>query len=189
MTDTHGGGLLAPAERELLLARIRDIPDWPKPGVVFKDITPLLADHKAFSTAIDALAAVGRGKEGEPVIDTVAGIEARGFILAAPVAQALGASFVPVRKAGKLPYHTVSTTYELEYGTETIEVHRDAFTRGSRVLIVDDVLATGGTVEATARLVGQCGGEVAAVSVLLGIGFLGGRKRLGNLDVRVLLDI
>jgi adenine phosphoribosyltransferase len=187
--DTPDSGLLAPAQRELLLSHIRDIPDWPKPGVVFKDITPLLADHVAFTTAIDGLAAAGRDASGRPLVDTVAGIEARGFILAAPVAQALGASFVPVRKAGKLPYETVSATYELEYGQETIEVHRDAIARGARVLIVDDVLATGGTVEATAGLVARCGGEVAAVSILLGLGFLGGRQRLGNLDVRVLLDI
>jgi adenine phosphoribosyltransferase len=181
--------VLDQAQRELLLSRIRDIPDWPKPGVVFKDITPLLADPEAFDTATRGLAAAGRDDAGRPIVDTVVGIEARGFILAAPVAQALGASFVPVRKAGKLPYETVSASYDLEYGQETIEVHTDAFRPGARVLVVDDVLATGGTVAATAGLVTGAGAEVTAVSVLMALGFLGGRERLGNLDVQVLLEI
>ena len=189
MTKRTNTSTLGPAEVELLLSRIRDIPDWPKPGVVFKDITPLLADHAAFTTAIEGLAAAGRDAAGESRIDTVVGIEARGFILAAPVAQILGASFVPVRKAGKLPYETVSVSYELEYGEETIEVHSDAFRPRDRVLVVDDVLATGGTVEATAGLVTGAGAEVVAVSILIGLGFLGGRQRLSNLDVRVLLEL
>jgi adenine phosphoribosyltransferase len=181
--------VLDQAQRELLLSRIRDIPDWPKPGVVFKDITPLLADPIAFDTAVTGLAAAGRGAGGRPIVDTVVGIEARGFILAAPVAQALRASFVPVRKAGKLPYDTNAASYELEYGQETIEVHTDAFRPGAQVLVVDDVLATGGTVEATAGLVTGAGAHVVAVSVLMAIGFLGGRERLGNLEVQVLLEI
>jgi adenine phosphoribosyltransferase len=182
-------GQLGAAERDLLLARVRDIPDWPKPGVVFKDITPLLADHAAFTAAVDALAAIGRDDTGAIRVDTVAGIEARGFILAAPVAQRLGVGFVPVRKAGKLPYDTTSATYELEYGQETIEVHRDAFPTGSRVLIIDDVLATGGTVQAAAGLVRAAGADVVAVGVLMELGFLGGRAKLGNLDVIALLEV
>jgi adenine phosphoribosyltransferase len=189
VTERSDSGVLAPEQRELLLSHIRDIPDWPKPGVVFKDITPLLSDHTAFTTAIEGLAAAGRDADGRVRVDTVVGIEARGFILAAPVAQVLGASFVPVRKAGKLPYETVSASYELEYGQETIEVHSDAFRPSSQVLVVDDVLATGGTVEATAGLVTSAGAEVVAVSILIGLGFLGGRQRLGNLDVRVLLEL
>lgn len=165
----------------LIEATIRDIPDYPSPGVVFKDITPLLADGPAFAAAVGALAA-GYGR-----IDKVAGIEARGFILAAPVACALGAGFVPVRKAGKLPGPTYAQSYQLEYGTATIEVHTDAFKPGERVLIIDDVLATGGTAGASAALVRRCGAQVVAISVLLELGFLNGRARLPDLDVRSLL--
>ena len=142
---------------ELISTRIRDVPDYPQPGIVFKDITPLLADGAAFAAVVDALAA-GHGR-----IDKVAGIEARGFILAAPVARSLGAGFVPVRKQGKLPGATYAESYELEYGTATIEVHTDAFEPGERVLIVDDVLATGGTAAATASLVRRSGAEVAGI--------------------------
>ena len=134
---------------ELLRSKIRDIPDFPKPGIVFKDITPLLADEVAFSTVIDAIVVqFGRG-----TIDKVVGIEARGFIVASPVAYHFGAGFVPVRKSGKLPWETQAETYELEYGEETLEIHRDAIAPGERVAIVDDVLATGGTALATAHLV------------------------------------
>ena len=175
------------ADRAVLQAKIRDIPDWPKPGVMFKDITPLLADHHAFTTAIDALASAGRDSGGESVVDAVAGIEARGFILAAPVAQRLGVGFVPVRKAGKLPYQTQSASFSLEYGEETVEIHTDAFAPGARVLIVDDVLATGGTLEATAGLITSVGASVTAVAVLIELGSLGGRGRLGTLDVMALL--
>jgi adenine phosphoribosyltransferase len=180
---------LSDTDRDLLLSKIRDIPDWPKPGVVFKDITPLLADHDAFSTAVDALAAAGRDESGNPVVDTVAGIEARGFILAAPVALRLGVGFVPVRKHGKLPFETRSASFTLEYGEEAVEVHTDAFQLGSRVLVVDDVLATGGTVEATAGLIASVGADVTAVAVLIELGFLGGRERLGTLDVKALLQV
>jgi adenine phosphoribosyltransferase len=166
----------------LIRARIRDIPDYPQPGVVFKDITPLLADGAAFAAVVGALAA------GHGHIDKVAGIEARGFILAAPVACALGAGFVPVRKAGKLPGPTHAQTYQLEYGTATIEVHTDAFEPGDQVLVIDDVLATGGTAAATADLVRRCGAQVAAVSVLMELGFLNGRARLPDLEVRSLLE-
>jgi adenine phosphoribosyltransferase len=166
---------------ELLHSRIRDVPDYPKPGIVFKDITPLLADGPAFAAVVTALAA---GNEG---VTKVAGIEARGFILAAPVAYVLGAGFVPVRKQGKLPAETHAESYELEYGEATLEVHADVFGPGDRVLIVDDVLATGGTAAATARLVRRGGATVAGVTVLLEIGFLAGRAKLPDLDVRSLL--
>jgi adenine phosphoribosyltransferase len=165
----------------LIRANIRDIPDYPRPGIVFKDITPLLADGAAFAAVVSALAA------GHGHIDKVAGVEARGFILAAPVACALGAGFVPVRKEGKLPGPTYAQSYQLEYGTATIEVHTDAFGPGERVLIIDDVLATGGTACATAELVRRCGAQVVAVSVLLELGFLDGRAKLPDLDVRSLL--
>jgi adenine phosphoribosyltransferase len=174
---------------ELITARIRDIPDYPQPGVVFKDITPLLADGAAFAAVIAALAAGHTGPDaaGRTGIDKVAGIEARGFILAAPVACALGAGFVPVRKQGKLPGPTHAQSYQLEYGTATIEVHVDAFEPGDRVLIIDDVLATGGTAAATAQLVRRCGAQVAEVAVLLELGFLNGREKLADLEVRSLL--
>lgn len=172
-----------------MLSRIRDIPDWPEPGVVFKDITPLLLDHAAFAAVVSALAAVGRDEAGVRRIDTVVGIEARGFILAAPVAHVLGAGLVPVRKQGKLPYRTRSASYALEYGQATIEVHDDAFTAGDRVLVVDDVLATGGTVEAAVGLVTGAGAEVVAVSVLMELGFLAGRNRLRGIDLHALLRV
>ncbi|HTP15173.1 MAG TPA: adenine phosphoribosyltransferase [Streptosporangiaceae bacterium] len=166
---------------ELIQARIRDIPDYPQPGVVFKDITPLLADAAAFGVAVGAMAA------GHGPVDKVVGIEARGFILAAPVACRLNAGFVPVRKQGKLPSRTDQQSYQLEYGSATIEVHTDAFAPADRVLIVDDVLATGGTASATAELVRRSGAQVVAVSVLLELEFLGGRAQLEDLEVRSLL--
>src|SRR4051794_7464735 len=145
------------AARETLVRLVVDVPDYPEPGVVFKDITPMLADHAAFSAVIDALAGAGRDESGSTAVDKVVGMEARGFILAAPVALALGAGFVPVRKAGKLPRATHAVSYALEYGEATLEVHRDAISPGERVLLVDDVLATGGTVAATRQLVEACG--------------------------------
>lgn len=162
-----------------LSALIRDVPDFPEPGVVFKDITPLLADHDAFSATIEELAAVGRDGDGKAAVDKVVGMEARGFILAAPVALALGAGFVPVRKAGKLPGPTHAVSYSLEYGEATLEMHRDAVEPGDRVLLVDDVLATGGTVAATTQLVEACGGTITGVAVLLELAFLHGRAALG----------
>jgi adenine phosphoribosyltransferase len=165
----------------LLSERVREIRDYPQPGVVFRDITPLLADHVAFAGAVDAIVAhYGRGN-----IDKVVGIEARGFILAAPVAYHFGAGFVPVRKAGKLPAATYAESYQLEYGSASIEVHQDAFVPGDRVLIVDDVLATGGTAAAAASLVKRGGGTVVGVSVLIELTFLGGRKRLSEHDTYV----
>ena len=163
----------------LIKARVRDVADYPQPGVVFKDITPLLADGKALAAVVSALA------EGHGPVDKVAGIEARGFILAASVACQLGSGFVPVRKQGRLPGPTYARSYQLEYGTATIEVHQDAFTPGERVLIVDDVLATGGTAEATADLVRRAGAEVAGIAVILELSFLGGRGRAGRAEPAV----
>jgi adenine phosphoribosyltransferase len=155
-------------------ALIRDVPDFPQKGIVFKDITPLLADEAGFSMAIDLIVAhFGRGN-----VDKVVGIEARGFIVASPVAYHFGAGFVPVRKAGKLPWDSESQEYELEYGTETLEIHKDAFHPGERVLIVDDVLATGGTARATARLVERLGGKVVGIACLIELSFLKGRNQL-----------
>lgn len=155
---------------------VRDIPDHPKPGVLFKDITPLLADAKAFRVVVDAIAEGFRGAG----ITHVVGIEARGFIMAAPVAHQLDAGFVPVRKPGKLPWQTRHEIYELEYGTDRLEVHVDATAAGDRVLIVDDVLATGGTALATATLVEATGATVVGLGFLLELGFLAGRARLGD---------
>jgi adenine phosphoribosyltransferase len=169
----------------LLRERVRDVPDYPKPGVTFKDITPLLADHVAFAGAVDAVVA----HHGRGTIDKVVGIEARGFILAAPVAYHFGAGFVPVRKKGKLPGPTHEIAYALEYGEAVLEVQQDAFRPGDRVLIVDDVLATGGTVAATAGLVRQAGGVLAGASVLLELPFLGGRAALAGLDVHALVVV
>jgi adenine phosphoribosyltransferase len=167
----------------LITTLIRDIPDYPQPGVVFKDITPLVADGKAFRAVVDALAtAYGP-------VDKVAGIEARGFILAAPVAWRLGAGFVPIRKKGKLPGATFAVDYQLEYGTATIEVLTDAFEPADRVLIIDDVLATGGTARATADLVHRAGAQVAGIAVLLELSFLQGRAKLADLPFSALVTI
>ncbi|MGH3505984.1 MAG: adenine phosphoribosyltransferase [Nocardioidaceae bacterium] len=171
----------------LLADLILDVPDFPEAGVVFKDISPLLADHDGFTQVVEHLAAAGRDDAGAVAVDKVIGIEARGFILAAPVALALGAGFVPVRKAGKLPRATFQQSYDLEYGTATLEMHEDALQSGERVLVVDDVLATGGTIEATVALAERTGAHVAAVSVLIELGFLSGRDKLASLPVRSLL--
>jgi adenine phosphoribosyltransferase len=169
-----------------LTSLIRDVPDFPEPGVMFKDITPLLADHDAFTAVVDALAAVGRDESGSVAVDKVVGMEARGFILGAPVALALGTGFVPVRKAGKLPGPTHAVAYALEYGEATLEVHEDSLRAGERVLLVDDVLATGGTMAATARLVEMCGGVVTGVAVLMELTFLPGRQAIGDLPLTAL---
>jgi adenine phosphoribosyltransferase len=167
----------------LIASHIRDVPDYPQPGVLFKDITPLLGEPKAFAAVVDALGAMFGP------VDKVVGIEARGFILAAPVAYRTGAGFVPVRKKGKLPSATFAQEYKLEYGTATVEVHQDAFEPGERVLIVDDVLATGGTARATASLVERSAAEVAGIAVLMELSFLNGRSALSGLDVRALLTV
>ncbi|MFD7286384.1 adenine phosphoribosyltransferase [Streptomyces sp. NPDC059863] len=160
--------------RELLLSRIRDVADYPEPGVVFKDITPLLADPKAFTALTDALAELCARHGATKIV----GLEARGFILAAPVAVRAGLGFIPVRKAGKLPGATLSQAYELEYGSAEIEVHAEDLDQDDRVLVIDDVLATGGTAEASLELVRRAGAEVVGVAVLMELGFLGGRARL-----------
>ena len=166
-----------------LKALVRDVPDFPQEGVLFKDITPLLADPLAFSTVIDLIVVhFGRGN-----VDKVVGIEARGFILASPVAYHFGAGFVPVRKVGKLPWETEAAEYELEYGTATLEIHQDAVAAGERVLIVDDVLATGGTSRATAELVERIGGKVIGISCLIELEFLHGREKLEGHDLYTLL--
>jgi adenine phosphoribosyltransferase len=165
---------------------IRDVPDFPQPGIVFKDISPLLADHDGLTAVVRALAAAGRAGgdvAGEPTVDKVVGIEARGFILAAPVALHLGTGFVPIRKKGKLPGPTHEVSYALEYGEATLEMHQDAIETGDRVLLIDDVLATGGTVNAARELVEACGGHVAGVAVLMELSFLPGRDALGNLPL------
>ena len=162
---------------------VRPIPDWPEPGVTFRDITPLLAQPDAFASIIEAMAAAGA--ELGPV-DAVLGIEARGFIVGAPVALRLGAGFVPVRKAGKLPAVTLSMSYALEYGEATIEIHADALKPGDRVLVVDDVLATGGTLEATAALVAEAQATVVGHLVAIELPALGGRSRLGDIPIRSL---
>jgi adenine phosphoribosyltransferase len=172
---------VAPAQLKEL---VRDIPDFPRAGVVFKDITPLLADHSAFSSCIDALASHWDGQQ----IDRVLGIEARGFIVAAPVAYRFGAGFTPVRKAGKLPYEVEREEYALEYGTDLLEIHVDAVQPGERVLVIDDVLATGGTAAATIRLVERLDAEVIGLGFLIELGFLGGRSKLAGREIVSLIE-
>jgi len=169
---------------EQLGAMIDDVPDFPKKGILFKDITTLLKDARAFRAAIDALTGLVRGYEPSVVI----GMESRGFIFAAPIAYQLSAGFVPVRKLGKLPGEVISTEYDLEYGTNTLELHSDAIAPGERVLIVDDLLATGGTVSATIELVERLHGQVAAVAFLVELKDLKGRDRLGNYQVISLIQ-
>ncbi len=180
-TSAAGPGL---AERCLPL--IRDVPDWPTPGVMFKDITPLLADGAALVAVVEHLADVARALGG---VDLVAGMEARGFILGAPVATALGAGFVPVRKAGKLPGPTLAASYSLEYGDAAIELHPASIPPGARVLVLDDVLATGGTAAATAQLVERAGGVVVGLTFLLELAALRGRDRLPGRRVEALLTV
>src|SRR3954451_1703821 len=167
-----------------LKEHIRDIPDFPQPGVMFKDITPLLADVDAFRFTIDAIADHFAGQ----TVDKVLGIEARGFITAGPVGYRFGAGFVPVRKAGKLPWEIEKEEYELEYGTDLLEIHRDAVQPGERVLVVDDVIATGGTASATVRLVEKLGGEVVGLGFIIELAFLGGRNKLPNREIVSLIE-
>jgi adenine phosphoribosyltransferase len=186
MTSTQSGSDVdLSAAAEALRTHTRDVLDFPRPGVVFKDITPLLATPAAFGTVIDALAATA-GRLGATV---VAGIEARGFLLAAPVADRIGAGIVPIRKEGKLPGRTVRESYALEYGSAVLEVHHDAVGPGDRVLIIDDVLATGGTAAAAASLLRQGGCEVLGLAVLMELGFLAGRARVAPLEIIALLEI
>lgn len=169
---------------ERLRSTIRDVPDFPKPGIVFKDITPVLADAALFRDTTDALAAAFAG-DG---ITHVVAIESRGFILGGPVAERLGAGFVPVRKPGKLPWKTQRVEYALEYGKDALEMHLDAVPAGARALILDDVLATGGTAAAAGALTEQVGGTVAGYCFLMGLSFLDGRRRLGASRVVTLLE-
>jgi adenine phosphoribosyltransferase len=162
---------------------IRDIPDFPRPGILFRDITPLLLDPRALGAAIDGLSDLARPLE----VDFVVAAEARGFILGAAIARALGAGFVPARKPGKLPHDTVSAEYTLEYGIDALEVHADALAGGARVLIHDDLLATGGTADALCRLVGDLGAEIAGCAFLVELTFLGGRARLAPHEVHTLV--
>lgn len=161
---------------------IREIPDFPKSGIYFKDITPILQDYEALKFTLNRL------EEGLEDIDKVVGIEARGFIFGVLLADRLGAGFVPVRKVGKLPAQSFKESYSLEYGTDSLEMHTDAIRKGERVLIHDDVLATGGTAEATCKLVEKSGGNIVQCNFLMEIGFLEGRKKLTDYDVKVLLN-
>ncbi len=166
-----------------LRAHVRDIPDFPKPGIVFKDITPLLLDAAALSTAIGDLAAWGRERE----VDLVVAAEARGFILGGALAQELGVGFVPARKPGKLPHETITAEYLLEYGVDALEMHADALSHGARVLVHDDLLATGGTARALCDLVEDRGGHVVGCAFLVELAFLDGRARLAPFDVHTLI--
>ena len=167
-----------------LRSKIREVPDWPQPGVGFKDVTPLLADPQALDQTIRELGAWA----GEKKPSLILGAEARGFILGAAIAREIGCGFVPARRPGKLPPETVSATYKLEYGTNALELHPDLIPAGSRVLIHDDVLATGGTVEAIGRLVERLGGEVVGVCFIIELTFLGGRERLSKYDLHALIE-
>jgi len=167
-----------------LISYIRDVPDFPKPGIIFKDITPLLLDSDAFRQVIEELAY--RFEEDE--VDYVAAVESRGFIFGAPVALQLGAGFIPLRKPGKLPFKTVSETYSLEYGKDSIQVHEDACSSGDRVLIIDDLLATGGTVSAARKLLERLGADVVGAGFLIELDFLKGREKLGDLKIESLIN-
>ncbi|RKH00012.1 adenine phosphoribosyltransferase [Corallococcus praedator] len=166
-----------------LQAVLRDVPDFPKPGIVFKDITPMLADPRLYGRVVNAMSAPFRGKH----ITKVVGVESRGFLLGAPMALALDAGFVPARKPGKLPHRRIIERYSLEYGADGVEMHEDAILKDERILVVDDVLATGGTADATARLVSRLGGQLVGFSFLITLDFLEGAKRLGPDKVTSLL--
>jgi adenine phosphoribosyltransferase len=180
MTGDSGPELAA-----LVASGTIDVPDFPKPGIVFKDLMPLFADGKLFRRVIDGIVE----HYGPGGFDVVAGVEARGFVVAAAIAYATGTGVVPIRKAGKLPRRTISASYELEYGEATLEVHEDAFSAGQRVLLVDDVLATGGTAAAAHDLVERAGGTISGFTVLMELGFLEGRERLSPRKVHALLTV
>ena len=174
-----------PEVAALVASRVLDVADFPKPGIMFKDLMPLFADGPVFRQVVDGIVE----RQGRDTFDVVVGIEARGFVLAAAVAYAVGVGVVPVRKAGKLPRAAHAASYALEYGEATLEVHEDAFAPGQRVLILDDVLATGGTALATLELVERAGGQVAGFTVLLELGFLDGRRRLAGRPLHALLTV
>ncbi|MCK4913206.1 MAG: adenine phosphoribosyltransferase [Planctomycetes bacterium] len=167
-----------------LKSYIRDVPDWPKQGILFRDITPLLAESKALSMSIDALCC-GFENTG---IDYVAAVEARGFIFGSVVAEKLNAGFVPIRKKGKLPFKTESISYDLEYGIDTLQVHSDAVEKGAKVLMVDDLLATGGTMAAACELIEKIGGKIAGIAFLIELSDLNGRDKLPNYEVKTVLS-
>ena len=170
--------------KEELKKAIRNVPDFPKQGIMFKDITTILKDKKAFHSSFQLL--LNEAKKHK--VDKVVGIESRGFIHGTLIAYEMGAGFVPIRKPGKLPAETISETYELEYGTDSIEIHKDAISAGEKVIIIDDLLATGGTADAACRLVEKLGGDIVLVAFLIELKFLDGRKRLSNRNVFALLD-
>ena len=172
------------AEAMELERYIRSIPDWPKKGILFRDITPLLAEPKAFTAAVDALCA----SFAEASIEYVAAVEARGFIFGAAVAEKLGAGFIPIRKKGKLPFKTESITYDLEYGTDTLVVHSDAIDKGAKVLMLDDLLATGGTMAAACKLIEKIGGEIVGITFLIELSDLGGRSKLGGYKINTVIS-
>jgi len=170
--------------RQMLETFIRDVPDFPKPGIIFKDITPLLRNPGALAMSVEMLAQPFRGKK----VDAVVGAESRGFIFGIAVAQALSAGFIPIRKPGKLPCETLKASYALEYGTDSLEMHKDAIEKGQRVVMIDDLLATGGTMEACCKMVEQVGGVIVGVSFLIELAFLNGRDRLKNYDVQSIIQ-
>ncbi|WP_052336876.1 adenine phosphoribosyltransferase [Nocardioides alkalitolerans] len=189
-TQTHpAGDPVVEAAREAIERLVVDVPDFPEAGVVFKDVSPLLADPAGFAAVVAALATLGRDADGTVVVDKVVGMEARGFLFGTPVAQLLGVGFVPVRKTGKLPRATHEATYDLEYGSATLALHQDGITPGERVLVVDDVLATGGTAAATKSLVERCGGVVVGFAMLLELTFLPGRDAVGELPLLALARV
>jgi len=163
---------------------IRGVPDWPKKGILFRDITPLLAEPKAFAAAVEAMCS----DFADAGVEYVAAVEARGFIFGAAVAEKLEAGFVPIRKKGKLPFETESVSYDLEYGTDTLEVHCDAVKRGAKVLMVDDLLATGGTMAAACKLIEKIGGRIVGVTFLIELCELGGREKLGGYKINTLIS-
>lgn len=192
MTEAHhpgGAATLVEAAREAIDRLVVDVPDFPEAGVVFKDVSPLLADPTGFATVVAALSTLGRDADGAVHVDKVVGMEARGFLFGVPVAQLLGVGFVPVRKTGKLPRATHEATYDLEYGTATLAIHQDAVAAGERVLVVDDVLATGGTAAATRSLVERCGGVVTGFALLLELTFLPGREAVGEVPLLALTQV
>jgi adenine phosphoribosyltransferase len=180
--DSCSGRAQNPTAAMDLTRYLRDVPDFPKPGILFKDITPLLASPPAMQHAIERLAGIAWGR-----VDRVAGIESRGFLFGVPLAMKLGKPFVPIRKPGKLPWKTNRVEYVLEYGKDAVEIHQDAIARGEHVLIVDDLLATGGTMWAACQLVESCGGQVAGCAFVIDLAFLGGKKRLGSHRVESLI--
>lgn len=188
--DAAGSNPATPAVNlDTLKSKIRNIPDWPKPGVIFGDITPVLEDKEAFSFLIDELAELAAKSTGEDAIDKIVGIDARGFLLASALAYKLKTGLVIVRKKGKLPYEVVSKEYALEYAAETLEIHSDTIKKGEKILIVDDVLATGGTMKAASELVEELGGAIAGILFFIELSYLKGREKLKGLNVEALVKV